>query len=100
MEDVDEEQRETHCLPRKKVIALPRYRANGDTDPAAIFAESTVVLALYPQTTCFYKGIVEQQPVSVTADYLIAFEDASFATGYSPPLPVPQRYVVAHRRCS
>ena len=66
-------------------------------DPDALFPEEAVVLALYPQTTCFYKGVVEQVPVIPTDDYLIAFEDSSYPSGYSPPLPVPQRYVVAFK---
>lgn len=35
--------------------------------------------------------------VSVTSqvdeEYLVSFEDASYDHGYSPPLPVPQRYI-------
>ena len=67
------------------------------TDPHAIFPCNSLVLALYPQTTCFYKGVIEQQPAQPTDDYLIIFEDATCPSGYSPPLPVPQRYVLAYR---
>jgi hypothetical protein len=42
--------------------------------------------------------VVEQRATSVTTDYLVAFEDSSFAAGFSPPLPVPQRYVIAYRQ--
>lgn len=55
------------------------------------------MLALYPQTTCFYKGVVEQTPARASDDYLVAFEDPSYPTGASPPLPVPQRYVIAYK---
>lgn len=29
-----------------------------------------MVLALYPQTTCFYKGVVESPPGTATEDYM------------------------------
>lgn len=100
VEDVDEEQKERHTLPKKKLIALPTMRANPQTDPDALFPQDAVVLALYPQTTCFYKGVVEQIPVTPTDDYLVAFEDSSYPTGYSPPLPVPQRFVVTFKEAN
>ncbi len=95
---MDEEQKERHQLPTRKVIPLPLWRANPQSDGDALFPQDALVLALYPQTTCFYKGVVEQLPVSPTDDYLIAFEDTSYPTNYSPPLPVPQRYVVGFRQ--
>ncbi len=57
---MDEEQKLRYQLPKRKVIALPQYRANPITDIDSLFPQDAVVLALYPQTTCFYKGVVEQ----------------------------------------
>jgi SAGA-associated factor 29 len=121
VDDIDEEQKERHVLVRRKVIPLPLYRANPLTDPRALFPEGSLVLALYPQTTCFYRGLVEKRPTCITAptttkfpascypsslsstncsnqsqatDYLIAFEDNTYPGGFSPPLAVPQKYVV------
>jgi hypothetical protein len=54
--DIDEEQKPRHILSRRRVIPLPLYRANPETDPNALFTKGSVVMALYPQTTCFYKG--------------------------------------------
>lgn len=51
-------------------------------------------MALYPQTTCFYKAIVKQQPATATDEYEVLFEDPSYSTGYAPPLKVSQRYVI------
>jgi len=55
------------------------------------------VMALYPQTTCFYKAVVNALPTTATEDYEVLFEDPSYAEGFSPPLPVAQRYVLAIR---
>lgn len=55
------------------------------------------VMALYPQTTCFYKAIINNLPETATADYELLFEDASYPEGYSPPLLVAQRYVIAFK---
>jgi SAGA-associated factor 29 len=80
-----------------KVVPLPLWRANPLTDPDAIFPKDSFVLALYPQTTCFYRGIVSESPQTPLEDYLILFEDNTYPEGYSPPLNVPQLYVVANR---
>ncbi|KAG9350011.1 hypothetical protein JZ751_026364 [Albula glossodonta] len=54
-----------------------------------------LVLALYPQTTCFYRALIHTPPHRPQDDYSVLFEDTSYADGYSPPLNVAQRYVVA-----
>ena len=54
--DIDEEQKPRHILSKRRVIPLPLYRANPETDIHALFPKGTIVMALYPQTTCFYKG--------------------------------------------
>lgn len=51
-------------------------------------------MALYPQTTCFYKAIVNKLPATATEEYEVLFEDSSYPDGYSPPLSVAQRYVI------
>ncbi|CDW58221.1 OST3 OST6 and DUF1325 domain containing protein [Trichuris trichiura] len=95
VEDIDEEQKERHILGRKKIIPLPVFRAHPALNPEALFEVNSNVLALYPQTTCFYRGIVQRRPPGPLDSYLIAFEDSSYPTGFSPPLTVPQRYVVS-----
>ena len=52
-------------------------------------------MALYPQTTCFYKAIVNQLPTTATEEYEVLFEDATYSDGFSPPLNVAQRYVIS-----
>ncbi|KAK1131667.1 hypothetical protein K0M31_017957 [Melipona bicolor] len=38
-------------------------------------------MALYPQTTCFYKAVVNQSPTTSTEEYEVLFEDANYASG-------------------
>ncbi|CAD6196892.1 unnamed protein product [Caenorhabditis auriculariae] len=94
--DVDEEQQKKAkaIFPRYRLIPLPRFRADPQHDPHALFPLDAIVLALYPQTTCFYKGVVHKVPATPTEDYQVVFEDVSYPTGYSPPMHIPQRYVV------
>lgn len=98
VDDVDApEGQERHSLGKRRVVPLPLWRANPLTDPQAIFPKDSFVLALYPQTTCFYRGIVYEAPQSPQDDYQILFEDNTYPEGYSPPLSVPQLYIVADR---
>jgi len=95
VDDVDaEEGKERHSISRRRVVPLPIWKANPETDPAALFSKKTLVLALYPQTTCFYRALVEEPPKKPQDDYSVLFEDTSYPTGYSPSLTVAQRYVI------
>ncbi|XP_057321423.1 SAGA-associated factor 29-like [Microplitis mediator] len=95
VDDIDEEQKDRHTLSKGRIVPLPLMRANPETDSHALFPKGSVVLALYPQTTCFYKAVVNQLPNSATEEYEVLFEDASYADGYLPPLNVNQRYVIS-----
>ncbi|EJW88014.1 hypothetical protein WUBG_01075 [Wuchereria bancrofti] len=97
VKDIDDEQKAKYVARRSRMIPLPRWRADPLRDSHALFPVGAIVLALYPQTTCFYKGVIDQLPVTAVDDYLVAFEDSAFPQGYSPPLPVPQRYVLTHK---
>ncbi|CAJ0574003.1 unnamed protein product, partial [Mesorhabditis spiculigera] len=93
----DIEDGKTEIVVKRKVLGLPEYRADPLRDAHALFPVDAIVLALYPQTTCFYKGAVVSTPKCATEDYLIAFEDPSYAGGYSTPMPAAQRYVLTYR---
>ena len=84
-------------------------RANPETSPEALHDPGTTVMAIYPQTTCFYKvcrdvvdllitiicfykGVIKEAPSSPADDYEVLFEDPSYGDGYSPPLSVAQRW--------
>jgi len=100
VEDIDEEQeeqRERHTLSRRKVYPLPLWRANPQVNPEALYSEGASVMALYPQTTCFYKAVVSMPPSLAVEDYSILFEDPSYPDGYSPALKICQRYVLPYK---
>ncbi|KAK7084198.1 hypothetical protein SK128_010589 [Halocaridina rubra] len=94
VDDIDEEQKERHTLSRRRVYPLPLMRANPEVNPEALYAKGSIVMALYPQTTCFYKAVINRLPTLATEEYEVLFEDPSYADGYSPPLMVAQRYVI------
>ncbi|KAF5300904.1 hypothetical protein FQR65_LT09067 [Abscondita terminalis] len=100
VDDILEEQnqKKRHVLSKKYVVPLPLMRANPETDPSALFPQGSIVLALYPQTTCFYKAIVNKLPQTHTDEYEVLFEDFTYSNGYSPPLYVAQRYVIAMKQ--
>lgn len=58
------------CILASRVIPLPKYRADPRRHAHALFPKGAIVLALYPQTTCFYKGVVETPPTGPNDDYL------------------------------
>uniref|UniRef100_A0AC34GP28 SGF29 C-terminal domain-containing protein n=1 Tax=Panagrolaimus sp. ES5 TaxID=591445 RepID=A0AC34GP28_9BILA len=96
--DVDDDKEKIYCeVIRDHILLLPLYRVDPKRSPFAIFEKHSVVLALYPQTTCFYKGIVESPPFSSDDPYLITFEDEDYEGGYAPAVHVPQRYVLMYR---
>lgn len=95
VDDIDEEQKERHVLSKRRIVPLPLMRANPETDSHALFPKGTTVMALYPQTTCFYKAIVNNLPQTATEEYEILFEDSHYPEGYSPALCVAQRYVIS-----
>uniref|UniRef100_A0A1I7Y032 SGF29 C-terminal domain-containing protein n=1 Tax=Steinernema glaseri TaxID=37863 RepID=A0A1I7Y032_9BILA len=94
--DIEDESKEM-ILTKRRIVPLPRYRANPQGDAGALFPADAVVMAMYPQTTCFYKAAVSAPPTTATDDYLIAFDDSTSITGYADPLSVPQRYVLTYR---
>lgn len=97
IDDIDEEggnKKERHHLSRRRFIPLPKMKVNPLTHKSALFQKQELVLALYPQTTCFYRALIHEAPARPQDDYSVLFEDTSYPEGYSPPLCVPQRYVV------
>ncbi|XP_042223577.1 SAGA-associated factor 29-like isoform X2 [Homarus americanus] len=100
VDDIDEEQKERHTLSRRRVYPLPLMRANPEVNPEALYPKGSIVMALYPQTTCFYKAVINRLPTLATEEYEVLFEDPTYADGYSPPLMVAQRYVIQIKEVS
>ena len=101
VDDFDEEGRERHMLIKWHMVPLPLWMATAQLNPEALFKVGTCVMALYPQTTCFYRAKVEALPrVDRLSgdehgdDYQILFEDHTYALGYAPALPIAQKYIV------
>lgn len=59
VKDVDEEEKATYTLTKEKIIPTPyTKRKNSAFEVAYEFARGTDVLAVFPETTCFYKATV------------------------------------------
>jgi len=86
-----------HTVPARFTVPLPLTEPSVYT-PYNEFAKGIIVLALYPDTTCFYKAYVHTPPSAMPnpppRDYLVEFEDESEASGKSEPMRVPQKYVL------
>lgn len=101
VDDIDEEghnELRRYHVSKKRIIPLPMYKADPALNPEALFKPKQLVLALYPQTTCFYRAVIHKQPKDGSSDYSVLFEDTSYPDGYSPPLDVPQRYVLPNKK--
>ena len=67
------------------------------------FAKSTKVMAIFPETTSFYRAVVSKEPVwklpkgsttPVVKDLILKFEDDEDIEGRTPHRRVPSRYVI------
>lgn len=56
------------------MVPLPLMRADPRVDEHALFPKGAVVMALYPQTTCFYRAVVNRLPASAADPYEVLFE--------------------------
>eukprot|EP00041_Stephanoeca_diplocostata_P009682 m.151023 g.151023 ORF g.151023 m.151023 type:complete len:270 (+) comp17844_c0_seq2:159-968(+) len=87
-----------YTLARSKVLALPRWACQDVTATDACYPIGTKVLALYPQTTCFYPAEVARPP---TADdpntYTMHFDDDDHEDGRTRYQDVALHYVVKTR---
>ena len=88
-----------HTVPAKSVMPLPTSEPLAYT-PYNEFQRGITVLAMYPDTTCFYRAFVHTPPSQNTPndeqrrDYLVEFEDENEASGRSEAMRVPQKYVL------
>eukprot|EP01134_Creolimax_fragrantissima_P001335 CFRG1335T1 len=96
--------RETrHFLNRKYVKPLPTLAPPLYYKPSLYHKFGTEVLAMYPQTTCFYPGKVLHPPHSQAnypdrEEYMIEFSDDEDMDGTIPARPVPQKHVISRPR--
>ena len=110
--DVDDENRTQYKVKKRQILPLPLWRANPETDPEAFYGQQDTgktfifpfkffyllfltllydaVLALYPQTTCFYKAEIISVPETAHDDYVVCFENEVYKQ------LVPQRYILKY----
>ena len=86
-----------HIVSRRMVMPLPLTEPSVYT-PYNEFPRGQWILALYPDTTCFYKAMVHTPPSEMAGgppkDYLVEFEDESEESGRSAPMRVPTKYIL------
>ena len=86
-----------HLVSRRMVLPLALSEPSVYT-PYNEFPRGQWILALYPDTTCFYKAMVHTPPSEMAGgppkDYLVEFEDESEASGKSEPMRVPTKYIM------
>ena len=86
----------THLLKSSSIIGLPKGGVNVGGPK---HNTGDAVLAVYPQSTVFYRAyVVEpakwQTPESTYTNYILTFDDDHDEAGYPPPRPVPFVHVV------
>uniref|UniRef100_A0A8D1NNP7 SAGA complex associated factor 29 n=1 Tax=Sus scrofa TaxID=9823 RepID=A0A8D1NNP7_PIG len=89
VDDIDEEGKERHTLSRRRIIPLPQWKANPETDPEALFQKEQLVLALYPQTTCFYRALIHTPPQRVRRLPWVQELEPADLTGHRVIFPLP-----------
>ncbi|NP_001313558.1 SAGA-associated factor 29 [Acyrthosiphon pisum] len=95
VEDIDvKETNRNFTLEKIYVKPLPLMRADPVTCPDAFFPCNQFVLAMYPQTTCFFKALVKAPPKTSYDGYEVLFEDDF--NQYTIMMVVSQRFVVSY----
>lgn len=94
VEDIDvKETNRNFTLEKIYVKPLPLMRADPAICPDAFFPCNQFVLAMYPQTTCFFKALVKAVPKTNHDGYEVLFEDDF--NQYTIMMYVAQRFVVS-----
>ncbi|EFO82592.1 hypothetical protein CRE_00228 [Caenorhabditis remanei] len=96
--DIDDEERKVAVFARKQLIPMPQYTVHYCQYPNLALPKNAIVLALFPNTTCFYEGIVHEPPKRASEHYQIRFVDNDKPSKYSDPVPVSDRYVTAFKK--
>eukprot|EP00128_Syssomonas_multiformis_P002462 Colp12_sorted_trinity150504_noHs@30177 len=100
MEDDSSTGKKKYLLPSRAIIPLPKWEADPSQGP--FFNIGDTVLALYPQTTCFYAASVVDVPKYNKAGqlmgYLLNFVDDEDPNGKIPDREVSQRFVIVTKK--
>jgi SAGA-associated factor 29 len=73
------------------------------TGSEGCFQRGTECMAIFPETTSFYKAKISKAPVwtldhgdPIVKEIIVKFEDDEDANGYTPHRRVPSRFIVLH----
>jgi hypothetical protein len=69
-------------------------------DNASHFNKNDLVMAVFPETTAFYRGVVARAPRQCSSsqwEVIVRFEDDEDETGKPPPRRVPARFVLTRK---
>uniref|UniRef100_A0A0N5CBA0 SGF29 C-terminal domain-containing protein n=1 Tax=Strongyloides papillosus TaxID=174720 RepID=A0A0N5CBA0_STREA len=94
--DVEDRERPGNWHLREKITPLPKYKADPTCHNHALFERNTVVIAMYPQTTCFFKAIVLEKPTRTKDKYILTFENDASKNEWSEQMIIPQAFVLAY----
>eukprot|EP00045_Choanoeca_perplexa_P002596 m.25446 g.25446 ORF g.25446 m.25446 type:complete len:254 (+) comp11600_c0_seq2:39-800(+) len=88
-----ESERTTRNMTRKTLVPLPFWQPLWDCT-VAFYPIGSAVLALYPQTTCFYPAEVSQLPTEAKPTYTLHFDDDDYEDGRVRFQEVAVKYVI------
>ncbi|CEF64599.1 SAGA-associated factor 29 homolog [Strongyloides ratti] len=94
--DVEDRERPGSWHLRDKLTPLPKYKADPICHSHALFDRNTIVIAMYPQTTCFFKAIVLEKPTRSKDKYVLTFENDASKNEWSEQMIIPQAFVLAY----
>eukprot|EP00035_Acanthoeca_spectabilis_P006743 m.128757 g.128757 ORF g.128757 m.128757 type:complete len:277 (+) comp13638_c0_seq1:187-1017(+) len=90
--------KERYTLDHSNIVPLPRWACVPGV-PGTFFPPQAQVLALYPQTTCFYPAVVHQPPTHENPNtYKMHFYDDDYPDGRVRYQDVAVRFVVSNNR--
>mmetsp|Transcript_29991 Transcript_29991/g.50357 ORF Transcript_29991/g.50357 Transcript_29991/m.50357 type:complete len:379 (+) Transcript_29991:168-1304(+) len=99
-DDPENPQSKHHTIPSKYIVPLP---STNDSLPFPEFPKDSKVLAMFPDSTCFYKATVvappsrrQKQRTGAPLEYTILFEDDEEEAGAIIKRKVSYRFVVPH----
>lgn len=93
VQDIDESESTLfYTVPFEHIKSLPKYRIDPIIDGSLIHELNKKVLAVYPQTTCFYPAFIFKQPSQIDDNYEVRFDDGE--TQLSVPLTVYQGLII------
>eukprot|EP00730_Choanoeca_flexa_P016479 TRINITY_DN7793_c0_g1_i1.p1 TRINITY_DN7793_c0_g1~~TRINITY_DN7793_c0_g1_i1.p1 ORF type:complete len:253 (+),score=49.42 TRINITY_DN7793_c0_g1_i1:2-760(+) len=94
--DDQESDKAPRLLTRSELLPLPFWQPPWDTT-AAFYPVGSAVLALYPQTTCFYPAEVSALPTQDKPTYTLHFDDDDYEDGRVRFQEISIKYVVPAR---